>query len=588
MSRSTVTDGGLQPADAVPLLQQLLRNGASDGHTHVTTSDLQFILDALVLQEERSEPCDMSSKLAADSSEVAAPGGSVPGATKTSAEHDIALVRAEQRLAVLSAQAVDVHTALSSQDLLAHLSISRATQHILAEFIADTTPDITGSTSDFMNAAPCPPELPLAAASGSGSGIGGAATGAAAPAPPAPSQPADTPAPDAPAVPGPDVSTPPAASAPAAEPLNPWAPTGALAAVLDTITTWGFDLFTVSTLLPQQTLCAVAFAALRHSGVLEKLGVKPEPVQRFLAAVEQSMMNSPYHNAHHVADVVQSTYHFIAKSNLTQVLSDEQVFAMIMAAAVHDLGHPGVNNPFLCDIGHPLAITYNDNSVLENMHVAAAFRIAAWPGHDFCTGLALEQRTAVRKHMIAMVLATDNAMHFSNLGQLQSLLNKTVAADSSAHEAVHAAASTTTSSSAAPGTGPSGSGSGSSSSTSSSSTEAALAAIRNCPELVQAIMCGILHAADISNPAKPWRLYMRWVRALISEYFLLGDMQRRRGLPVTPMLDRTAPLEMKVFQLGFIRAIVLPLFSTLDGIPGLSLAEAMAQLTENTAVWDKL
>ena len=81
---------------------------------------------------------------------------------------------------------------------------------------------------------------------------------------------------------------------------------------------------------------------------------------------------------------------------------------------------------------------------------------------------------------------------------------------------------------------------------------------------------------------------MRWVRALISEYFLLGDMQRRRGLPVTPMLDRTAPLEMKAFQLGFIRAIVLPLFSTLDSIPGLSLAEAMAQLTENTAVWDKL
>ena len=47
-------------------------------------------------------------------------------------------------------------------------------------------------------------------------------------------------------------------------------------------------------------------------------------------------------------------------------------FALIISAIVHDLDHPGHNNNYEVNSHSELAIMYNDKSVLENHHCAAA------------------------------------------------------------------------------------------------------------------------------------------------------------------------------------------------------------------------
>ena len=50
---------------------------------------------------------------------------------------------------------------------------------------------------------------------------------------------------------------------------------------------------------------------------------------------------------------------------------------MLLAAALHDVGHPGLNNDFLIKTEHEFAVTYNDRSPLENYHVATGWRVRA-------------------------------------------------------------------------------------------------------------------------------------------------------------------------------------------------------------------
>ena len=73
-------------------------------------------------------------------------------------------------------------------------------------------------------------------------------------------------------------------------------------------------------------------------------------------------------------------------------------FGLLVAAVGHDLGHPGLNNPFLVErrpqfrsgfsqlhwlnvvrTRHEVAVTYNDRSPLENMHCAKLFHILREP-----------------------------------------------------------------------------------------------------------------------------------------------------------------------------------------------------------------
>lgn len=55
-------------------------------------------------------------------------------------------------------------------------------------------------------------------------------------------------------------------------------------------------------------------------------------------------------------------------------------------------------------------------------------------------------------------------------------------------------------------------------------------------------MSMVLHCADISHPAKQWDLHYRWTCQLLEEFFLQGDMEKKLGLPFSPLCDRNNTL----------------------------------------------
>lgn len=72
--------------------------------------------------------------------------------------------------------------------------------------------------------------------------------------------------------------------------------------------------------------------------------------------------------------------------------------------------------------GSELALMYNDESVLENHHLAVAFKLLQEDNCNIFLNLSDKQRQTLRKMVIDMVLATDMSKHMSLLADLKTMV----------------------------------------------------------------------------------------------------------------------------------------------------------------------
>ena len=57
--------------------------------------------------------------------------------------------------------------------------------------------------------------------------------------------------------------------------------------------------------------------------------------------VEGAYRDNPYHNSTHAADVVQGLCAVFARNAFAAQLTDLEMLSMLLACAIHDVGHPG-------------------------------------------------------------------------------------------------------------------------------------------------------------------------------------------------------------------------------------------------------
>lgn len=265
------------------------------------------------------------------------------------------------------------------------------------------------------------------------------------------------------------------------------------------------------------------------------------PARTFLAFAvtleEHYIRDNPFHNSLHAADVTQSTNVLLNTPALDAVFTPIEVCAALFAACVHDVDHPGLTNQFLVNSSSELALMYNDESVLENHHLAVAFKLLQNEGCDIFVNLHKKQRQTLRKMVIDMVLSTDMSKHMSLLADLKTMVETKKVA-----------------------------GSG-------------VLLLDNYTDRIQ-VLENLVHCADLSNPTKPLPLYKRWVALLMEEFFQQGDREREQGMDISPMCDRhNATIEKS--QVGFIDYIVHPLWETWADLVHPDAQDILDTLEEN-------
>ncbi|XP_025771539.1 cAMP-specific 3',5'-cyclic phosphodiesterase 4A [Puma concolor] len=187
-----------------------------------------------------------------------------------------------------------------------------------------------------------------------------------------------------------------------------------LAQELENLNKWGLNIFCVSEYAGGRSLSCIMYTIFQERDLLKKFRIPVDTMVTYMLTLEDHYHpDVAYHNSLHAADVLQSTHVLLATPALDAVFTDLEILAALFAAAIHDVDHPGVSNQFLINTNSELALMYNDESVLENHHLAVGFKLLQEDNCDIFQNLSKRQRQSLRKMVIDMVLR--NMVHCADL-----------------------------------------------------------------------------------------------------------------------------------------------------------------------------
>ena len=207
-----------------------------------------------------------------------------------------------------------------------------------------------------------------------------------------------------------------------------------LQVVMSQIDSYNFDVFELANLTGNQPLFFIGMALFKRYSLGLKFDIDKTKLSNFLHAIEDGYSTSaPYHNCLHAADVARTVHFFIIHTLIPcGNVSDNEIFALIVSALIHDFDHPGRNNAYHIASRDEKSTLYNDKSVLENHHLAQSFLIIYREENNIFASFfskddeneanqfsklkgktAKEKKNeffAIRKQIIELVLATDLGM----------------------------------------------------------------------------------------------------------------------------------------------------------------------------------
>ncbi|KAJ6664007.1 hypothetical protein lerEdw1_008961, partial [Lerista edwardsae] len=310
--------------------------------------------------------------------------------------------------------------------------------------------------------------------------------------------------------------------------------------MLEKVGNWNFDVFLFDRLTNGNSLVSLTFHLFNLHGLVEYFQLDTMKLRRFLVMVQEDYHSqNPYHNSVHAADVTQAMHCYLKEPKLSQSLTPWDILVSLIAAATHDLDHPGVNQPFLIKTNHYLATLYKNTSVLENHHWRSAVGLLRESG--LFAHMSLESRQLMESQIGALILATDISRQNEYLSLFRTHLDK---GDLCLEEESHR----------------------------------------------HLILQMALKCADICNPCRTWELSKQWSEKVTEEFFhqgnLKGDVEKKYQLGVSPLCDRQTETIANI-QIGFITYLVEPLFAEWVRFSNTRLSQTMlGHLGLNKASWN--
>lgn len=361
---------------------------------------------------------------------------------------------------------------------------------------------------------------------------------------------------------------------------------------------WGFIAHELT--CDELTFCAFKIFKLAFS-ILDPedpLIIDDNSILSFLFSLRDSYRGgNSFHNFRHAVDVLQATFYFLLRVNalpkfpcytedlfthptqqlqkkerfprgtefdrVTSILNPIQTLALLVSSIGHDVGHPGLTNPFLINNESPIAKIYSNLSVLENYHSTIFQDILSyhWPiflDNPYTKDPQSPLNTKIMQ--VESILATDMANHFEYLSKINEITELT-------------------------------------------NNRIKRARIKDSLKQTNVILSLIIKCADISNVARPLLVSTKWGFVLAREFAEINklDENLNKDLNVDSMEDpRLGPYfppsvkealaknpALPKGQLFFINTFAEALFKeAAQVLPELSYSSVIVQ--ENKEFWENV
>eukprot|EP01038_Epipyxis_sp_PR26KG_P011345 gene11345-15210_t len=297
---------------------------------------------------------------------------------------------------------------------------------------------------------------------------------------------------------------------------------------------WEFNVLTISNGVILCNIIGKLFETLFN---FSELNIDPSTMARYIMEVGKHYHDRPFHNLQHATCVTHFTHMLIKAAKAMDQIKTHQVFGIMVSALVHDVDHPGNTNLFEINSGSELALKYNDQSVLENHHCSTAFRIMRKQNTNILAGLSKPLTVEIRRIIIACVMATDMAVHFELIDETKKrALNGW-----------------------------------------------------NFSEAKDQALLGkiLLHAADLSNPVRPFHMTRQWAERISVEFNDQVSREQALGMPVLGFMMTPDEKAFCKNETGFASFVVAPMWRSIAMLyPHLNFL--VEQLDSNIQVWKSL
>mmetsp|Transcript_9877 Transcript_9877/g.14554 ORF Transcript_9877/g.14554 Transcript_9877/m.14554 type:complete len:557 (-) Transcript_9877:306-1976(-) len=195
------------------------------------------------------------------------------------------------------------------------------------------------------------------------------------------------------------------------------------APTLSEIGGWQFDVLRYE----RPALVRVFSLIVGHYGIPEHFCVSLERLDLFSKTVmEWHNPSAAYHNWYHGVSCCQMTFCLLKEGGADQYLTRLEVYALLLAALVHDVDHAGHNNDFEIKSRSLKASIYKNDAVLENHSIKILENeILKEDGCNLFEQLVMDGRTEEVDEILEKcrnyILWTDPARHGTLLKELVQL-----------------------------------------------------------------------------------------------------------------------------------------------------------------------